>query len=83
MVVDHCTLNIQTCMIHFYVRSNTLIKMVVYHSFCHDKCTINYDHICIQLLRSILYVRLQSYQLSAIIEKGQVKIQDGCKSGIF
>ena len=48
MVVDHCTLNIQTCMIHFYVRSNTLIKMV-YHALLYNKCTINYDHICTQV----------------------------------
>ena len=57
---------------------------MVYHSLRHDKFILtNYDHICIPLLRSILYATLQSYQLSAIIEKGQVKIQDGCKSGIF
>ena len=82
MVIAQCTLILQSCMIPFCVRSYALINMVD-QSLRHDECSINYDHICIQLLRSILYARLQSYQLSAIIEKGQVKIQDGCKSGIF
>ena len=45
MVIVQCTLNLQSCIIPFCVRSNTLIKMV-YHSFWHDKCTMNYDHIC-------------------------------------
>ena len=47
MVIDYCTLNLQSCMIHFCVRSNTLIKLM-YHSFLYDKCTINYGHICPQ-----------------------------------
>ena len=38
---------IQSCIIHFCVRSNTLIKLM-YHSFLYDKCTINYGHICPQ-----------------------------------
>ena len=47
MVIAQCTLNLQSCMIPFCVRSNTLIKMV-YHSFCHDKCTSNHNLICTQ-----------------------------------
>ena len=82
MVIDHCILNIHSCMIHFCVRSNMLIKMV-YHSFCHNKCTINYDHICIQPLRSILFVRLQSYQLSAIIEKVKSRFKMVVKVAFF
>ena len=53
MVIDYCTLNIQSCMIHFCVRSNTLIKMI-YHSFLHNKCTINYINISTLSLRSFL-----------------------------
>ena len=49
MVIDHCTLHIQSCMILFCVRSNTLIKML-YHSLPYDKCTMNYHHICTQFL---------------------------------
>ena len=45
MGIDYCTINIQTCMIPFCVRSTTLVK-VVYHSFVYDKCTMRYDHIC-------------------------------------
>ena len=36
-------------MIPFCVRSNTLIKML-YHALLYDKCTMNYDHICTQVL---------------------------------
>ena len=49
MVIDCCTMNLQSCMIPFCVRSNTLIKMV-YQSFRHDKRTMNYDHICTHIL---------------------------------
>ena len=49
MVIDYCTLNIQPCMVHFYVRSNTLIKMK-YHSCLFDKCIMIYNHICIPIL---------------------------------
>ena len=49
MVIDYCTLNIQSCFIHFCVRSATLIKMV-YHLLLYDKCTISYCHICTQIL---------------------------------
>ena len=42
MVIDLCTLNIQSCMIPFCVRSNTLIKMV-YHLSLYDKCTIGWS----------------------------------------
>jgi len=45
MVINHCTLNIQTCMIPFCVRSNTLIKMVYHLLFC-DKFTTIYGQIC-------------------------------------
>ena len=48
MVIDYCTLNIQSCMIPFCVRSNTLIKMM-YHLLLYHNCTINYDHICTQI----------------------------------
>ena len=82
MVIAQSTLNLQSCMVPFYVRSNMLIKMV-YHSFCHNKCTINYDHICIQPLRSILFVRLQSYQLSAIIEKVKSRFKMVVKVAFF
>ena len=53
MVIDYCTINIQSCMIHFCVCSNTLIKMIC-HSFLHNKCTINYVNICILILRNFL-----------------------------
>ena len=49
MVIDYCTLNIQPCMIHLCVRSNTLIKMK-YHSCLFDKCIMIYNHICIPIL---------------------------------
>ena len=35
-------------MIHFCVRSNTLIKMKYHPNLC-GKCTIIYDHICTQI----------------------------------
>ena len=52
MVIDLCTPNIQTCIIHFCVRSNILIKMM-YHTWLYDKCTMTYDHICTQFWRSV------------------------------
>ena len=67
MVIDYCTLNIQPCMVHFYVRSNTLIKMK-YHSFLHVNFTSNYDHFYNSILDQIyihfvsaFYAHSQSY----------------------
>ena len=42
MAIDYCTLNIQPCMIHFCVRSNTLIKMMC-HTGQSVECTKIYD----------------------------------------
>ena len=59
VIVTSCMFNIQACMIHFCVRSNTLIKMM-YHTFLDITCTMNYDHICTQMLPaefSICYVQ--------------------------
>ena len=49
MVIDYCTPNLQPCIIHFCVRSNTLIKMM-YHTFLDIECTMSYDHICTLML---------------------------------
>ena len=68
MVIDYCTLNIQSCMIHFCVRSNILIKMM-YHKYIFVKFTMIYDHICTQVFQPILLVRLQSYQIFSNVEK--------------
>ena len=58
MVIDLCTLNVQSCMIPFCVRSNTLIKMV-YHLLLYDKCIMNYDQICIQMLE-VIFAQIDS-----------------------
>ena len=68
MVIDHCTINIQTCMIPFCVRSNVLIK-IMYHTCMFVIWKLTYDHICTQFWKSILHVRLQSYQIFSNIEK--------------
>ena len=71
MVIDHCTLNIQTCMIPFCVRSNVLVKMM-YHKSLFLKCTMIYDYVCNSILRSILFALLQSsYQISAILRRSK------------
>ena len=49
MVIDYCTTNIQSCMIHFCVRSNTLIKMM-YHSLLYNKRAMIYINICTLIL---------------------------------
>ena len=54
MVIDYCTLIIQSCIIHLCVRSNTLIKMV-YCLLLYHKCTISYYHICNQILKLLNY----------------------------
>ena len=43
MVIDHCTLSIQPCMIHFYVRSNILVN-IMYHTFVYVEHTWSYNH---------------------------------------
>ena len=78
MVIDHCTLKIQQCMIHFCVRSNTLIKMM-YNTWLFVNCTMIYDHICTQFSKPILDAVLQSYQL----RRSNCVILDITKSGIF
>ena len=45
MVISQCTVNIQTCMIHFCVRTNVLIKMMC-HRFLNIKYILSYDNIC-------------------------------------
>ena len=39
MVIDHCTLNIQPCMIHFCVRTTILVNMM-YHTVLHVERTL-------------------------------------------
>ena len=41
MVIDHCTLNIEPCMIHFCVRSKILVKMM-YKSYIETKSLSRY-----------------------------------------
>ena len=52
MVIDHCTLNIQQCMIHFCVRTTILVNMM-YHTFLYLEHTWNYGYICTQFWRSV------------------------------
>ena len=54
-------------MIHFCVRSNTLIKLM-YHSFLYDKCTMNYGHICLQFW----FCWIAELPEFIIIETGQI-----------
>ena len=42
MVIDHCTLNIQPCMIHFCVRTTILVNMM-YHTVLHVELTLLCD----------------------------------------
>ena len=82
MVIDYCTLNIQSCMIHFCVRSNVLIKMI-YHTRMFIKCTTIYDHICISLFRSILFALLQSYHISAKLRRFKLNFKWLVKVAFF
>ena len=52
MVIDHCTLTEQDCMIHhFNQRVNADARM--YLACLYVKCTMIYDHICTQFWRSV------------------------------
>ena len=52
MVVDLCTLNIQTCMIHYF-NQNVTADAKMYHTWLYVECTKIYDHICTQFWRSV------------------------------
>ena len=82
MVIDHCTINIQTCMIPFCVRSNILIKMM-YHTCLFVNCTTIYDHICNFNFRSILFALLQSYQNSVMLRRVKMNLETLVKVVFF
>ena len=52
MVINHCTLTKQSCMIHhFNQRVTADVKM--YHTCLYVECTLTYDHNCTQFWRSV------------------------------
>ena len=52
MVINHCTLSIQTCMIHHF-NQNVTADTKMYRTWLYVKCTMVYDHICTQFWRSV------------------------------
>ena len=52
MVINHCTLYKQVCMIHHF-NQNVTADAKMYHTWLYVKCKIIYDHICTQFWRSV------------------------------
>ena len=52
MVIDRCTINKQTCMIHHF-NQNVTADAKMYHTWLYVECKIIYDHICTQFWRSV------------------------------
>ena len=52
MVINHCTLFKQVCMIHHF-NQNVTADAKMYHTWLYVKCKIIYDHICTQFWRSV------------------------------
>ena len=52
MVINHCTLYKQVCMIHHF-NQNVTADAKMYHTWLYVKCTMIYDHICTQFWRSV------------------------------
>ena len=52
MVIKHCTLNKQTCIIHNF-NQNVTENAKMYHTWLYVNCTMIYDHICSQFWRSV------------------------------
>ena len=78
MVIDCCTLNKQTCMMYHF-NQNVTADAKRYHTCLYVECTMIYDHICTQFLKTILDAVLQSYQL----RRSNCVILDVTESGIF
>ena len=52
MVIDHCTLTKQSCMIHHFNQRVTA-DVTMYHTCLYVECTLTYDHDCTQFWRSV------------------------------
>ena len=52
MVINHCTFDNQSFMIH-HLNQNFTADAKMYHTWLYDKCTMIYDHICTQFWRSL------------------------------
>ena len=80
MVIDHFIVNIQTCMIHFCVRSKILIKMM-YHTCLYAKSNIFYDHICTLFWRSVSASGHGNISLKKLPRPTRVRIRPGVACG--